>query len=84
MTIPKAGKDHITCLNGIRFWSTTWVVLCHTYSLVAEQFLPLTNTLTLLLGDVSDHMPITVWLIFLQTIFFFILSFQQAFSLEPY
>lgn len=53
VTITNTGKDHITCLNGIRFGSTTWVVVPHTYSRMAGQIVPLNNQLALGFQDVS-------------------------------
>ena len=42
----KSGKDNIACMHGIRFFSTCWVILGHTFSTFSGQF-GITNILDL-------------------------------------
>ena len=55
VAVPKAKKkDHITSINGIRFFSMTWVVLSHVY-IQALNLVPLANMREILFGEVRHN-----------------------------
>jgi hypothetical protein len=43
---PSKPSEHLTCMNGIRFMSMSWVLLCHAIEPFQIQ-LPITNVLSL-------------------------------------